>query len=546
MRQLFRLPTIYWALYAFVLFVSYQLVVKPAFLDGSLLALVFFLPVMGLALILPKPAERKQVLVFTIGFLILDRSLTRLDNDTTLTLIGTALVAIIGIALLARFYGKLQWNAILALVAVACLTNFTFNRENLLVLNHFTIQWQSDRLYQGEWIDYLPLGLYDVNHDNQMEIITYGNVEEVPDEPKDDSIPQTDDDRKELADELLTLKPEPLALYAFRYENGRMIRVPTNMIKEEDLARIKEQMPVDYPGFPYYVSKGDELIPQVQRQSYTEGIMQIGTSPIRAFLLDIQNIDEILKQNGGVMDQRHVFPKDSKYASLKIQNGVLSGHYEGQSFSMPTQATKILDTMQLPGGREGLIVMGEHISILTIGQGGRVEEAYSLDRKQINGLATAELIVADIDHDQTDELLVANVPSYILKPQAGGKWEILWTSDPHDKSFRFSNFARVGASQDPEIIAKARSWVSTYDRRYLSGFQYTPDGLEQTWKMYLPLINVQVGDVDGDKENEIVASVYNTHRIYVFKRHNIPVLPIAVVLSVGLLVYGVVRRFRYV
>jgi hypothetical protein len=231
------------------------------------------------------------------------------------------------------------------------------------------------------------------------------------------------------------------------------------------------------------------------------------------------------------------------YKDLHIKDGMLTGTYDGKPFGGTTKATKFMTTMMLPDGREGLLVMGEHLSVLTVEADGTIKEAYTLTRKEAE-LATGEFIPADIDHDNVDELLVAGKPSYILKAKPDGKWDILWASADGDESFRFSNFAAVGNNQ-PEIIAKAKSWVSTTDSRYLSGYSYTPEGLEENWRIYLPLINVQIGDIDGDKNNEIVASIYNTHRVLVFKQHNIPVLPLTIILFIGLLGYGVVRRVRH-
>lgn len=270
--------------------------------------------------------------------------------------------------------------------------------------------------------------------------------------------------------------------------------------------------------------------------------MQAGTTPYRAFVLDMNNIASILEQNKGSMDVRQEL--GTKYKDLHLTSGMLTGTYEGKSFGGTTKATKILTTMKLPDGREGVIVIGEHLSVLAVEPDGTLTEAYKLTRKEAE-LATGEFIPADIDHDNVDELLVAGRPSYILKPKTDGTWDILWASAERDKSFRFSNFAAVGSEQTPEIVAKARSWVSTTDARYLSGYDYTPDGLKQNWRIYMPLINVQIGDIDGDNQNEIIASLENSHRILVFKKHNIPVFTLTIILFVGLLGYGVVRRFRH-
>jgi len=540
MRRNPLLTTLGWALYAIALLLIYHLLVKPAFLDLTWIALLVFLPLLAFCFYVVHPEERRPVLAFTVGVLLLDRALTRVDVKTTAALLIGGAVAVIVVALLAKWYGRLNWKAVGSLVVIALLANVTFNRDTLAALAHFTVQYESDRLYNGQWVDYFPMALYDVDNDGKQEIITYGNAEELP-LPEAAEKPETEEQKKALADKLLHLQPEPVSLYVLTWRDGQLVRLPNDQISPETKTLLKEQLPTDYPGFPYYMMKDGQLVPNVQRQPYAEGMLQVGTAPYRAFMLDMQNIANRLAENGGSMDVRHQL--GSKYKDLHIKDGLLTGMYDGKPFGGTTKATKLLTTMTLPDGKEGLLTMGEHLSVLEVQEDGTIREAYALTRKEAE-LATAEFIPADIDRDQTDELLIAGKPSYILKPKPDGTWDILWASAENDKSFRFSNFAAVGNGR-PEIIAKAKSWVSTTDSRYLSGYSYTPDGLKQNWRIYLPLINVQVGDVDGDKQNEMVATIYNTHRVLVFKQHPIPVLPLTIILFVGLLGYGVARRVRH-
>ncbi|REK63355.1 MAG: hypothetical protein DF221_10700 [Brevibacillus sp.] len=542
MRRNGVLSAVNWALYAIALFLIYHILVKPAFLDLSWIALIVFLPLLGFLYVLVHPDERRQVVVFTLGFLLLDRALAHVDvKSLAAVLIGGAVASGV-IALIAKWYGRLSWSAVIALVLVAVLTNVSFHRDNLAALSHFTLKYESERLYNGAWVDYFPVILYDVDGDGKQEIITYGNAEELPLPEEKPKKPETEAERKELADKLLHLQAEPISLYVLTWKDGKLVRMPNDQIAAETMAKIKEQMPTDYPGFPYYTMKDGQLLPNVQRQSYAEAMLQVGTAPNRALLLDMQIIGDKLGENDGGLDVRSSIGE--KYRDVSIKEGLLSGTYEGRPFVATTKATKLIGTMKLPDGREGLIIMGEHLSVMAVEPDGTAVEAYSLTRKEMP-LATAEFIPADLDKDGADELLVANSPSYILKAKQNGTWEILWASEEGDRSFRFTNYAPIGSSTEPEIVAMAKSWVSTTDSRYLSGYRYTPDGLKQTWRIYLPLLNVQVGDIDGDKENEIVATIYDKHRLIVFKQHKVPVVPLVILLFVGLIGYGIARRVRH-
>ncbi|MCR8961993.1 hypothetical protein O0550_02035 [Brevibacillus halotolerans] len=546
MRQLFRLQTLYWAVYAFALFIAYNLVVKVAFIDLSWIALVIFVPLLIGTYFLIHKKERRQVIIFTIGFLLLDKALTTLDDRIMVKYVIGAIGAIIAIALLVKFYGKVKWNAVFALVAVACLTNFTYARDNLAAINHFVLKAETDRLYKGEWVDYFPITLYDIDGDGTKEILTFGNADEVAD-VEEDKIPETPEEKKATAEKLLYLKDEPLSLYVLKWKDGKLVRLKQDQFTPQQWKNALAQMPTDYPGFPYYAQTEKQLVPTVQRQSYTEAMMQSGTAPFRALLLDLAQVDKKLTDQDGYTYKTNQFNKLTKFHDVEIKNGFLTGSYGQISFQYKTRGTKILDTMRLPDGQEGLLVLDEDLAVITVKPDATVEESYRLNRKSLKGgLAMSDIMVADIDHDNKDELLIGGVPSYILRPTADGKWEMLFASSEKDTSFRLTNYASIGKNEHAELIAQAKSWVSSFDRRYLSGFDYTQDGLKQNWKIYLPLIKMQVGDIDGDQENELVATMYDNHRILVFKRHQIPVFPIAVGITIALFAFGIVRRVRYV
>ena len=544
MRQLFRMQTLWWALYALALFLIYHLLIQVAFLDLSWIALVLFIPVLLLTYFVIHPNERRQVIVFSLGFLLLDRALTRLDVKSPVAVIIGGLIAILVVAILAKWYGKLRSNAILALVLIAVLVNVSFNRDNLSVLNHFYVKAETDRLYSGEWVDYFPITLVDIDGDGKQEIVTYGS-KDMKAEEEETKKPETEAERKALAEKLLPLQAEDIALYVFSWKDGQLSRVSNDQLSGEALAQIQQKMPADFPGFPYYTMKDGQLVPNVQRQSYAEGMLQVGTAPYRALLLDLANIDYLLQQKHGLMDVQASFAKDSKYQNVSIGAGFIEGSYDGKGFVAPSLATKLLGTIRLPNGQEGLITQGERISIYTPDGNGTLTEAYTLTKEQIS-LANSDYIPADIDQDGVDELLIGGTPSYILKPTPEGKWDILWRSGEHDESFRFSAFDQVGHEAGKQIVAQAKSWVSSHPLRYMSGFTYSEEGLEQQWRVYLPLMNIQLGDVDGDQENEIIATSYDSHRLLVLKQHDIPVLPIVSILFIGLFGYGVVRRFRHV
>ncbi|MCG6197385.1 hypothetical protein H1215_09370, partial [Anoxybacillus sp. LAT_38] len=121
MRRNGVLSAVNWALYAIALFLIYHILVKPAFLDLSWIALIVFLPLLGFCYVLVHPDERRQVVVFTLGFLLLDRALAHVDVKSLVAVVIGGAVAIGVVALIAKWYGRLSWSAVGALVLVAVL-----------------------------------------------------------------------------------------------------------------------------------------------------------------------------------------------------------------------------------------------------------------------------------------------------------------------------------------------------------------------------------------------------------------------------------------
>lgn len=157
-------------------------------------------------------------------------------------------------------------------------------------------------------------------------------------------------------------------------------------------------------------------------------------------------------------------------------------------------------------------------------------------------LPDTQYITGDVDHDKKDEVLVSSFPSAIIKPATNNQWKVLWTAQ--DPYFRFENFISLGATNKKEIIALEKSLFSNNPTRYVASYDYTPDGLQRNWKVFVSLNNIQAGDFDGDGINEVAAFDFMNRRVVILEKHNIPVL---MILSGGLgllVVILAVRRIR--
>ncbi|MBO8170318.1 MAG: hypothetical protein H0Z33_00325 [Bacillaceae bacterium] len=525
-----------WILFAVYLYFTYHLLVTPLILDLSYLGIIL---VSGSLLLLigtiPR-RYRRQVLVFGILFLLMDKSFYNMDKaewSVWLLVLG-AIPVILLVAGIGKWYGKLPATALVALIVAALLTIPLMPRNEVPLLSHFMKKWTSEPLYTGKMFDYFPLAVQDVNGDGKDEIITLGNVDET--EPLAEG---------EQEDKDYRLPTEPIYLYVLAWNGKAMERLDEDSY---DPNEIGNRLPKDDPGFPYYVWSDNALRPTISRQELAEGMLQFGTAPFRAMALNIENISEQLKQSGGVLDAADQLEHGNGFHDIRIENGNVSGYIHDHYFELPTTATTIVDGIRLPEGKEGLLLLGNDLEILTHDSEGNPVISHRLTRQMLKNVAASEFSVADADGDGADEILVSSSYSRIFKPLTGGEWDILWTAT--DTNFRFEDVASISDTNREELISLSESEVIIHpDRfhlRFLTGYEYDPEqGLKRNWRSFISLINVRAGDIDGDGDNELVASIYKTHRIYVLERHHLPVQATLLITTIILAGYAITRRIRY-
>ncbi|MCF6092583.1 hypothetical protein L1765_01065 [Microaerobacter geothermalis] len=540
------LSSICWMLFAVYLYFSYQLLVIPALLDFSLYGLVAFLLVSFILLWLTPTGERRKMLIFGIAFLLLDKAYYETSYYSFFPYLFSLIVITLVIGFIAFFYGKLAKHVVFAMIGTALLLHLLIPRDEAKALNHFWIQWKSPPLYLGEMFDYFPLLIRDINNDGKDELITLGNRDETLAKWKEENSGTLSEEKvkEKLEEERIRsrypflLKPEELFLYAFTLGDGKMERIP---VEKEQAQIIMAEMIKDYIGFPYYTMTSTGIItPQIQRQPLVEGMMQIGTSPFRAMLLDANAISQILVQSNGAFDAQNGWP-DSAFSEVSIVGDELRGIYNGDPFRIKTEATTILGPVKMSSDQESLLLLGNSLELVGI-ENGTPRVTHQLTNEQIKNLSTSQFIIGDVNRDGSDEILVSSEQSRILKPTKSGTWEILWAAT--DESFRFEDFTTVGGENQKEIVALGKSEVRQHPLRYLTGYTMEKDVLKREWRTFLSFINVRGADVDGDGKKELVASMYRTHRIYVLSKHNIPVELILLATTVFLAIIAGYRRFR--
>lgn len=516
-------------LFCIYLYFFYHILVTPVFADFSAFGLLL-VPLLFFMFWLVPREKRRRAVVYTFLFVLLDNAIFNLYKEPRLNIL-LIVVAVLFLSLclyaLSRWYANIKAPAFLIALIVAIGLNTVMPDNIVAALPHLYKVWNSDRLYLGETTAYFPLVVKDIDHDGKAEVITLGNAQELDSQGQAEQKPPT-----------YKLDNEKLYLYVWKWENGKMVRIPNNQLNQKEVAA---SLPKDYIGFPYYVMNNNlELEPLIQRQALAEGMAQFGTAPNRALVLNTENIRRQLDSNNGAYDIKAQVGK--KYKNVVLRNGTLFGTYEGTPFRTPSPATKIVGAIQLKNGNEGLLLMGQELQLLQM-KDGKMTVTNRLDRTMQPGLAQSELKIVDLFKDGRQELMIDYPFAAIFAPKDNGTWDVLWRTD--DKVFRFDDVGSFTKSENEEIIAESKSAVRANPTRYLTSYHYSPEGLVQNWKILFPnLINVQFADVDGDGQNELVTTLYGQHKIFIWKKHDIPVTQVLIGLTILLVFLLVGRRLR--
>jgi hypothetical protein len=290
---------LFWLPYSLFIYFLYHLLVIPALLEYSYLALAGLLLWMAILLFLLKTEEKRQVLVFSFLFLLLSKSFAGVEKIDSLwqTLFAYGFVFVLSF-FIARFYGKLSYPAIGCLLLLSFFLHTQFIRSQLPLLTHFAIQWVSEPLYTGATTDFFPIFIQDVNGDGKEDVITLGDAKT---NLEDEGKPQ--------------LKVEQLQFYAFTWTGKRMEKIPNEKL---NIPSIMEEYPLDYAGFPYYVLNDKlQLIPQVQHEELTWRMMKFFQSPFYAMYLNMKNLMESHQKKENIVEDPFRLP-DTQYIPADV------------------------------------------------------------------------------------------------------------------------------------------------------------------------------------------------------------------------------------
>ncbi|MBU7006495.1 hypothetical protein [Phosphitispora fastidiosa] len=551
----FAVNTLIYIVFAGYLFLLYELLIVPAILDWSLYGILLSLSIAGLLVYALPPAHRRNLSVLGLTFLLMVRALDNISFLEWYLRIPGVLAVFIILGFTSRVLGRIAPTRFLIVFLVALVINFSITLDEVPLWSEFSIKWRSPVLYlQGGTVDYFPLQSADLNEDGMAEIITQGNlkaVEKARENPLD----------RDKENKLLWNENNEYMVFGW---NGRTFdQLESTGYSPKLLVGALQR---DYINFPYYTtdwSRSEETLkqnlnPLADLDDIVSKTMRFGDAPFYNLALSLDSTrmrqESWNRLINGMVQQQEASPaKDVPVSSVKISepfelsaeitNSQLQGTFAGEQFSETTEATAILGAGRLLSGISAqLAVLGTKLQILNVSPSGEIKLINEITGEQIPDISSAEALLADVDADGTDELMLNTEQARILKLDDAGSWKVLWAST--DDSFRFEGFASLGPDQKPHIIALSKSNVRNNRTRFMTGYEYTSQGLQQKWRVFSGMINLTAADFDGDQENELAGSVYKKHVVMVLEKHRLPVVPALYGLTLLLILTGIGIRLR--
>ncbi|WP_418790815.1 hypothetical protein [Phosphitispora sp. TUW77] len=551
----FILNTLIYILFALYLFLFYELLIIPSILDWSIYGIIASLGITALLVFALPPGHRIRLMVLGLTFLLMVRALDNISHlEWYLRILGVLTIFII-LGFTGRILGRITPINFLTVFLVALAINLSITLDEVPLWSEFYVKWHSPVLYQQDnTVDYFPLLSADLNRDGKSEIITQGNLAAVENAYQDSS----GENRK---NSLLLNENNQYLVFGW---NGQTFEQLNNNAYSEKL--LVQTIARDYINFPYYTTNWKQsenalkqyLNPLASVDKIINKTMRFGDAPFYNLALSLESIrtrqeswDRLLKSTTyqkGTAPEKAVPVSSLKInepwqLSAEIINSQLRGTFSRKEFSASTEATAILSAGQMINGTSAqVVVLGTKLQVYDINSSGEVKLVNQITNTQIPDISSAEALLADVDSDGIDELMLNIEQARILKLDDTGEWKVLWAST--DDSFRFEGYASLGPSTKPHIIALSKSNVRNNRTRYMTGYEYTPQGLKQQWRVFSGMINLTAADVDGDKNNELAGYLYKKHVVMVLEKHHLPVVPMLYGLTLLLALSGLIVRLK--
>ncbi|QSO49545.1 hypothetical protein [Alicyclobacillus mengziensis] len=526
-----RLSWLGYLLWAVFVNVCNEWMIRPLLLDYAVLGLVAVVAIVLVWLLSIPKQYRRRWIGFTIFSLILGSGAGSALNQPSLRSGAIVVVMTLGLMVLAYFMTKVRWAHLLTGAVIIILANIWLPITLWPFLTHFRVTYQTSLPLQPGDFPTVPLEV--VNTASGQEVVTLKKVKESP--TNLDKLALSATNSSNALENVLRNYNHRYALVALSQNGGRL---QLHSLSPQ-AARTVDPLSLVTTFFPairaYWAAEHNQVIQYMVPAASPRVMSEVGVAPgnLPVNLIDMgQQTEKREAADWQSMLQPYGGPQST--APFTVQNGRLTGVWNGQNIAIPVTGGRVIGTGSFTGPNLHQVLV----------EGPNFLEVVSLDHQSVVSIyhgnvwnpLSNDIVTGPINSSGQDVVFVDSSPAQILQPTTTSNWKLLYTAP--NPSLRFEASIQYPGHGAPEIITDDPSYMRDTPTRYFTSYTYRNGQLVRNWRVYeTNIVNVHPVQFQKSGPTEIVAAIYGTGHILVLKRHWLPLLPASVVI-LGLVVLG--------
>lgn len=513
-------------------------IVKPLVLDFSILGVVAVVLLVVLWLTSIPKLYRKKWIVFSLFSLLLGDGISELTVKPPISAILLGVLMIFGLVALAWLFARVRIRLLAGASVLLVLVNLALPVDDWSFLTHFWVAYHTTLPMQASDMSAPPLSVIQSGAGTSVVSLTKLNEND----KQLQQIAQTSGDTNDSLENLLRNYGHRYGFVALTQKNGHF---HMQQLPEADLGAI-DPLQFDNNFFPFmqafWSEQGNQVVqymaPAQSPLTIADIVNQSGNFPANLNALGNESHRQEMADWQRILGNLGI----SEQPRLTVKNGHLVGSYRGGTVDIAVDGKAVLGSgsFTAPGSHEVLVGGANLLQVVSL-DGQAIVTTY---HGSAQNMLPNDIVVGPLNNSGRDSIFVNASPAFIIQANASGAWTTLYTA-PDASSLRFEAAIRFQGDQTPEIITNDPSVMRESPVRYLTSYTYRAGQLYRNWRVYRSnAVNLQPVQFSPTGPKYLVMATYQSGKIFVLRRHDLPVLPTTIGLLGLIVIAGWVWRMR--
>ncbi|KRW91006.1 hypothetical protein SD51_11620 [Alicyclobacillus tengchongensis] len=528
---------VFWALFVNAVYVW---VLRPLVDDLAMYGVLLVAAIGVVWLSTIDRSLRRSWVSYTLFVLMLAQGFATLSFGGTAKLIAVTVVMIVGLWIIAVWFGKTSpWASLLGGIAVV-LSQIVLPLNDWAFLPHFRVLDDSHVNLQAQNSPEAPMAIVPTNGGDAM--ITIDGY--VPSSTELEQMALAATDSPDALFNVLQTADGEYQIIELKDVNGKLQKVnptPAELAEVNPMDLVRAFFP--YEKANWYVSHGriyEYLTPYLTDSEAVQAALDPAAYPAsfqaianQAAAAETANWNDCLAQLGVTPHRTGVY----------VQNDQLLGTDAGRPISIPVKASSVVGIGHFTSNHsDQVLLVGNNALHIVDLQTGKVVATY---RGTIDSPVPNDIKIGPITSGGRDAIFVNASPAYILTVRANGQWQRVYTAT--SPTFRFETVLSNGKGA-PEIVTNDPSMIRNSPIRYFSAYRFVPDGnghgqLVRDWRVFRTnVVNVTPLRLSSSAPDVLALDIYGTGDYLVVARTNWPLLPLSCVVLALIFIGGWLYR----